>query len=54
MDRPFRSSGSEDSNAPLPKLAYGTMKEKAIRELLVEHGLSTHGDKAALVARHRQ
>ncbi|KAG9225930.1 hypothetical protein CCMSSC00406_0006448 [Pleurotus cornucopiae] len=49
-----KSSGSEDSNAPLPKLAYGTMKEKAIRELLVEHGLSTHGDKAALVARHRQ
>lgn len=53
-DSPFRSNGSEDPNAPLPKLAYGTMKEKGIRELLLIYGLSTHGDKATLVARHRQ
>ncbi len=53
-DNPFRSNESEDSSAPLPKLAYGTMKEKGIRELLLKYSLSTHGDKAALVARHRQ
>ncbi|KAF4578471.1 E3 ubiquitin-protein ligase rad18 [Pleurotus pulmonarius] len=49
-----KSNDSEDSSAPLPKLAYGTMKEKGIRELLLKYSLSTHGDKAALVARHRQ
>ncbi|KAJ7632106.1 hypothetical protein FB45DRAFT_911472 [Roridomyces roridus] len=39
---------------PLPKVAYDTLKEKQLRDKLTEHGLSTSGTHAQMVARHQQ
>ncbi|KAF5373090.1 hypothetical protein D9758_001564 [Tetrapyrgos nigripes] len=47
-------SSSDDEDLPLPKKSYGTLKDKAIKELLNEHGLPTTGDRNTLIARHQQ
>ena len=38
----------------LPKPPYNIYKEKKIRDMLSEHGLSTAGSKEQLVSRHAQ
>ncbi|KAF7791289.1 hypothetical protein EIP86_002303 [Pleurotus ostreatoroseus] len=45
---------SEDFSEPLPKVSYDTLSAKRVKEMLQEHGLSTHGDKSAMVARHQR
>ncbi|THV07989.1 hypothetical protein K435DRAFT_833278 [Dendrothele bispora CBS 962.96] len=45
---------SDDEDLPLPKKSYGTLKDKAIKELLSEHNLPTTGDRNTLIARHQQ
>ncbi|EKM55961.1 uncharacterized protein PHACADRAFT_209467 [Phanerochaete carnosa HHB-10118-sp] len=37
---------------PLPKVAYDTVTQKRLREILEEYGLSTAGDKNMMAARH--
>lgn len=43
---------AEEELEPLPKVAYDTISQKRLREILDEQGLATAGDKAAMVARH--
>jgi hypothetical protein len=45
-------SRSLDSEEPLPKVSYATLKDKAIKALLVEQRLPVTGDKVAWIARH--
>jgi E3 ubiquitin-protein ligase RAD18 len=39
---------------PLPKLVYALLQEKELRRLLKQKGLSTHGDRKALISRHQR
>ncbi|KAJ6606420.1 hypothetical protein DFH09DRAFT_1120145 [Mycena vulgaris] len=43
-----------EDDYPLPKVSYDTLKEKQLRDKLVEHGLSTTGERTVLVRRHKQ
>jgi len=38
----------------LPKFVYHLFQDKKLRELLKQHGLSTHGDRKTLVNRHQR
>ncbi|KAF8344342.1 uncharacterized protein EI90DRAFT_3149681 [Cantharellus anzutake] len=44
----------ESERKPLPKVTFALVKEKAIRELLSEHGLPTEGDKKVLQDRYNK
>ncbi|XP_021927433.1 postreplication repair E3 ubiquitin-protein ligase rad18-like isoform X2 [Zootermopsis nevadensis] len=39
---------------PLPKLVYSLLHEKELRKMLKQKGLSTHGDRKALISRHQR
>ncbi|KAK7449612.1 E3 ubiquitin-protein ligase rad18 [Stygiomarasmius scandens] len=47
-------ASDDDEDLPLPKKSYGTLKDRAIRELLSEHNLPTTGDRNTLISRHQQ
>jgi hypothetical protein len=49
-----KGKSKEDVSHPLPKVSYSTLKDKAIKSLLVESRLPTIGDKNAWVARHKR
>jgi E3 ubiquitin-protein ligase RAD18 len=38
----------------LPKVSYGTLKDKKLKEMLAEHNLATHGDRNLLIQRHQR
>jgi len=38
----------------LPKVSYGTLKDKKLKEMLAEHSLETHGDRNLLIQRHQR
>lgn len=42
----------DQESEPLPKVAYDTVTQKRLREILDEQGLPSTGDKAAMTARH--
>ena len=44
----------QESAEPLPKVSYHTLKERRIREMLMEYDLPTNGDKDALASRHQR
>ncbi|KAK7689073.1 hypothetical protein QCA50_007764 [Cerrena zonata] len=44
----------EPSATPIPKVAYHTLKEKRLREMLSDHDLPTTGDKDTLIRRHER
>ena len=56
--RPVKPLSSPQRNfqlvKPLPKLNYAMSNEKQLRAKLSEHGLSTHGSKPVLIARHKE
>ncbi|XP_023722803.1 E3 ubiquitin-protein ligase RAD18 isoform X2 [Cryptotermes secundus] len=39
---------------PLPKLVYSLLQDRELRKILRQHGLSTHGDRKALIIRHQR
>ncbi|KAJ7581489.1 hypothetical protein C8J56DRAFT_266020 [Mycena floridula] len=39
---------------PIPKVSYDTLKEKQIKDLLQEHGLSLAGDRHIMATRHQK
>ncbi|XP_066999910.2 E3 ubiquitin-protein ligase RAD18 [Anabrus simplex] len=39
---------------PMPKLVYTLLNDKSLKKKLSEHGLSTAGDRATLINRHRR
>jgi hypothetical protein len=49
-----KSSDTDDEEDRIPKASYATLKEKAIRDMLKEYGLSTLGGRSQLEARHQQ
>lgn len=49
-----RAAELDEHTEPLPKVAYDTVTQKRIREILTEYELSTAGDKNTLAARHSQ
>ncbi|KAF8162872.1 hypothetical protein B0H34DRAFT_650799 [Crassisporium funariophilum] len=44
---------SSDDDYPLPKASYGTLKDRQLKELLSEQGLSVIGDRSNLEQRHQ-
>ncbi|KAJ7915519.1 hypothetical protein B0H13DRAFT_400233 [Mycena leptocephala] len=46
-----RAAAEEDH---LPKVSYDTLKDKQLRDKLVEHGLPTTGERTAWIARHQR
>jgi hypothetical protein len=42
------------SDERLPKVSYGTLKDKRLKEMLAEHNLETHGDRNLLIQRHQR
>lgn len=44
---------SED-NFRLPKASYATLKDKQLKEILLEHSLPTTGDRSVWIQRHQQ
>ncbi|KAH6918987.1 hypothetical protein BKA70DRAFT_1394424 [Coprinopsis sp. MPI-PUGE-AT-0042] len=48
-----KSSDTDDEEDRIPKASYATLKEKAIKDMLKEHGLSTLGSRSQLEARHQ-
>lgn len=53
-DRYNSKSKLEPSATPIPKVAYHTLKEKRLREMLSDHDLPTTGDKDTLIRRHER
>ena len=47
-----KDSGSDMS--PLPKVSYTVLKDKQIRDLLAQSGLSISGERNVLIARHQR
>ncbi|KAJ3781539.1 hypothetical protein GGU10DRAFT_437243 [Lentinula aff. detonsa] len=45
---------SEEMDSPLPIKSYDTLKDKTVRELLLEHELPTTGDRRTIIARHQR
>lgn len=43
-----------EEDSPLPKVSYDTLKEKQIRDLLMQHGLPTVGDRHTLIKQHQR
>ena len=48
----YRSRGIDQDTDPLPKIAYNTVTQKRLREILEELDLPTTGDRSAMAARH--
>lgn len=44
----------DDDASPIPKVAYHTLKEKRLREMLADHDLPNNGDKDTLIKRHER
>ena len=49
-----KTSDPDEEEDRIPKASYATLKEKSIREMLKDYGLSTIGNRAQLEARHQQ
>ncbi|KAG6811325.1 hypothetical protein H0H92_007989 [Tricholoma furcatifolium] len=49
-----RVDDNEDDEYPLPKAAYSTLKDKRLKEMLVEYGLPTSGDRPQWIQRHQR
>ncbi|KAJ6488500.1 hypothetical protein C8R47DRAFT_481440 [Mycena vitilis] len=54
-----KSKGKEKDRAPaeedhLPKVSYDTLKDKQLKDKLLEHGLSVTGDRTIWIARHQR
>lgn len=46
---------SDDTEAErLPKVSYGTLKDKRLKEMLAEYNVATHGDRNLLIQRHQR
>jgi E3 ubiquitin-protein ligase RAD18 len=43
-----------EADTPIPKVSYAVVKEKQIRDLLDDYGLSITGDRPQLIARHER
>lgn len=54
IDRTSSKTKPEPSATPIPKVAYHTLKEKRLREMLSDHDLPTTGDKDTLIRRHER
>ncbi|EGN96253.1 hypothetical protein SERLA73DRAFT_76232 [Serpula lacrymans var. lacrymans S7.3] len=50
----FRTLGSDENADRLPKVTYHVIKDKALKELLVENKLPTSGDRVTWIARHER
>ncbi|KAF9009454.1 hypothetical protein BDQ17DRAFT_1062312 [Cyathus striatus] len=48
------TGNSDDDDYPLPKASYGTLKDRALKELLAEQSLSVNGDRNQWIERHRK
>ncbi|KLO10664.1 hypothetical protein SCHPADRAFT_942681 [Schizopora paradoxa] len=48
-----RSPSTTSTNERLPKVSYSVQKDKKIRDLLQEHGLSLNGTREQQIARHQ-
>lgn len=53
-DRANSKSKPDPSATPIPKVAYRTLKDKRLREMLSDHDLPTTGDKDTLIRRHER
>ncbi|KAF8061598.1 hypothetical protein FPV67DRAFT_1422352 [Lyophyllum atratum] len=58
MARPHKGKQKDTSddevNFALPKASYATLKDKQLKEMLVEHGLPTTGDRNQWIHRHQR
>ncbi|TFK34814.1 hypothetical protein BDQ12DRAFT_612703 [Crucibulum laeve] len=50
----FRTLTINDDEFPLPKATYGTLKDKKIKEMLLEHDLPVQGERNQWIARHQR
>jgi hypothetical protein len=50
----FSTPTKVQKRKPLPKLVYHLFQDKKLKDMLKQHGLSTHGDRKALVNRHQR
>ncbi|GLB35428.1 hypothetical protein LshimejAT787_0209930 [Lyophyllum shimeji] len=49
-----RDTSDDEDNIRLPKASYATLKDKKLKEMLVEQGLSTTGDRNQWIQRHQR
>ncbi|KAG6853439.1 hypothetical protein C0991_004364 [Blastosporella zonata] len=49
-----KDNDSTNDDYPLPKASYDTLKDKKIKEMLVEYGLPTSGDRNLWIQRHQR
>ncbi|KAG5639536.1 hypothetical protein H0H81_000683 [Sphagnurus paluster] len=49
-----RGTNDDEDTFPLPKASYGTLKDKKLKEMLVEQGLPTSGDRTQWIQRHQR
>ncbi|KAG6896296.1 hypothetical protein C0993_008563, partial [Termitomyces sp. T159_Od127] len=48
-----RDNGNDDDEHPLPKASYSTLKDKQLKDMLIEYGLPTSGDRNQWIQRHQ-
>ncbi|KAG6919919.1 hypothetical protein DXG01_013268 [Tephrocybe rancida] len=49
-----KDNSDDEDDYPLPKATYATLKDKKIKEMLVEYGLPTSGDRQQWILRHQR
>ncbi|KAG6890381.1 hypothetical protein C0992_001772 [Termitomyces sp. T32_za158] len=48
-----KDNGNDDDEYPLPKASYSTLKDRQLKDMLIENGLPTGGDRNQWIQRHQ-
>jgi E3 ubiquitin-protein ligase RAD18 len=51
----FKKTNSDPTDShPLPKASYAVLKDRQLKDMLIEYNLPTNGERSAWIARHRR